>query len=506
MSSLHRLVAAIGDVLSEARILLHAMPNVADSTVSEVLRRLGIAREELEKAPEYELPGEQDVLDQALYRIYEMEEWLNEALEEIPDLREDFMNLPVVRTGGRGRPRLEIPFESVVSCVRSGNTYKRIRESAIPCSQSTLQRRRRAYEASTGAPILPQNPYTIISDDDLDHLLRQLAIRFPFSGQRALASILMAEHHVKVSRNSLRESLRRVDGFGFAARAMSFIKRRAYHVRGPNALWHMDANMKLEFWGFVIHGCIDGHSRLITYLSVTNNKRSATIVKLFEESISRLGTPSRVRADEGMENRGVELLMEELRGPGRFLKGRSIHNVRIERLWRDVRKDVTEKYRRIFACLEKWDVLQPDDRVHRAVLFLVFQRRIQADLQTMVNSWNIHGIRTAEHQKPEGMWELGKLIGQRQGWWEDPGVEEKVDAGYGVDVEALAELTEEQYAELEAGDAELEDRTEELGHGGKDDDLRTVKGLLGDMDLDRADGQHGMIVYIEAVALAMSLV
>ncbi|KAK4699088.1 hypothetical protein P7C70_g7178, partial [Phenoliferia sp. Uapishka_3] len=503
MTSLQRFITAIHSVLSEANIVVQAMPNVADETLREICRRLAIAREELERPPpEERLPGEDDTIEEALQRIYEMGEELVQAIEALPDLSADFFDLPVVRTGRRGRPRLDIPMEAVISCRRTGSTWKRLRQSALPCSQSTLQRRRRDYEASTGTHIVPKEPFTVISDANLDVLITQLVHRFPFCGQKMIAAMLMTEHRVRVRRETLRESLRRVDGFGFATRAMSFIKRRVYTVRGPNALWHMDANMKLEFWGFVIHGCIDGFSRLITYLSVTNNKRSATITKLFQGAVALIGAPSRVRADEGMENRGVELLMGELRGLGRFLKGRSIHNVRIERLWRDVRKDVTEEYRRIFALLEEWGLLHPDDRLHRAILFLVFQPRIQNDLDTMAEAWNTHKVRTEESQTPEGMWELGRLVGQRQGWWEDPGDVEKVDEGYGVDGEEAAELTAEQLAELEAQDAELEEETEELGHGGKDDDLVSALELLEGMDLARNDGQHGMVVYIRAAQLA----
>ncbi|KAI6006192.1 hypothetical protein F5J12DRAFT_721182, partial [Pisolithus orientalis] len=31
-----------------------------------------------------------------------------------------------------------------------------------------------------------------------------------------------------------------------------------YHVKWPNALWHMDGHHKLIQWGIVIHGFIDG--------------------------------------------------------------------------------------------------------------------------------------------------------------------------------------------------------------------------------------------------------
>ncbi|KAG2157731.1 uncharacterized protein EDB93DRAFT_1078407, partial [Suillus bovinus] len=31
-----------------------------------------------------------------------------------------------------------------------------------------------------------------------------------------------------------------------------------YHIRWPNALWHLDGHHKVIQWGIVIHGFIDG--------------------------------------------------------------------------------------------------------------------------------------------------------------------------------------------------------------------------------------------------------
>lgn len=91
-------------------------------------------------------------------------------------------------------------------------------------------------------------------------------------------------------------------------------KRRVYRVRGANALWHQDGNEKIRPWGFYVHGCVDGHSRMIIYLSCSTNKRAATVTALFEAAIEEFGVPTRVRGDYGTENNGIENLMIFIRG------------------------------------------------------------------------------------------------------------------------------------------------------------------------------------------------
>ena len=76
------------------------------------------------------------------------------------------------------------------------------------------------------------------------------------------------------------------------------------------------------------------------------------VVQFFASAVSEFGLPSRVRSDHGMENSLVALLMNIIRGlsHGAHMTGRSVHNQRIERLWRDVHKDVTENiYTQLYA-------------------------------------------------------------------------------------------------------------------------------------------------------------
>lgn len=102
------------------------------------------------------------------------------------------------------------------------------------------------------------------------------------------------------------------------------IRRRVYRVRGANALWHIDGNEKLRPWGFWVHGCIDGHSRLIIYLQCCSNKRAATVSKVFRDAVDIFGWPSRGRGDFGRENNEVERQMVAHWGAAHraFLRGR----------------------------------------------------------------------------------------------------------------------------------------------------------------------------------------
>lgn len=110
------------------------------------------------------------------------------------------------------------------------------------------------------------------------------------------------------------------------SRWSGIIKRRIYLVRGANALWHNDGNEKLRPWGFYVHGCIDGHSRLIIYLECRSNKRSKTVGGLFKAAVAVFGWPSRGRGDFGKENNEMERLLIAHWGEAHraYLRGRCV--------------------------------------------------------------------------------------------------------------------------------------------------------------------------------------
>ena len=135
----------------------------------------------------------------------------------------------------------------------------------------------------------------------------------------------------------------------------------------PNSLWHIDGNHRLIWWRIIVHGGVNRFSRLPVYLRASTNNKSDTVLESFLGAVHRYGLPSRVHCDKGGENVLVSqyMLNHPSRGPGRgsCITGRSLHNQRIERLWRDVFSGCLCFFYQTFCALEDADLLDPYQRV-----------------------------------------------------------------------------------------------------------------------------------------------
>ena len=163
----------------------------------------------------------------------------------------------------------------------------------------------------------------------------------------------------------------------------------------------------------MVHGGVDGFSRIPVYLHCGNNNRANTVLRLFKEAISTYGLPSLTRCDQGGENVDVSmfLLTHPLRGPGRgtVIVGKSVHNQRIERMWRDVYQGVIGLYRDLFYYLESINMLDPDNDLYLFCLHNVFIPRINRHLNLWKEAWVRHPMRSEHNLSPEQLWTAGLL-------------------------------------------------------------------------------------------------
>ena len=235
----------------------------------------------------------------------------------------------------------------------------------INISLSTLKRRLTSLGLSRRS---------FVSDDELRSAIeKELGRSGCFVGYRKMWARLRMKGII-VKRARVMTLLRELDPDGVESRRKKRLRRRAYHAKGPNFVWHIDGHDKLKPFGFSVHGCIDGFSRRLLWLEVgPTNKNPEVIAKYYLDAVKQLGGVSRkIRSDDGTENSTIEAFHTFLRsshndenaGPGCFTIGRSTANQRIESYWSQFVKDGAGWWISFFKDLSDLDLFNSSDPVH----------------------------------------------------------------------------------------------------------------------------------------------
>ena len=301
----------------------------------------------------------------------------------------------------RGRPRISVSFQQIIHFFEYGFSNVAIAQM-FGCSVRTVERRLEEVG------LTKSDLYSNISHNELVRIVRELSEWNPNLGEKSIDGILRSRN-ILVQRHKIRDALHAVDPEGVRYRLKRALHRRIYNVFGPNHLWHIDGYHKLIRWKIVVHGGIDGYSRLIVYLEAATNNRADTTLAAFLKAVEIYGVPSRVRSDQGGENIMIADYMIGTRGEGRgsMIVGKSVHNQRIERLWRDLFSGCISFYYYLFYSMEDADILNPDSNIDIYTIHMVFLSKIQHHLNQFRHGWCNHKLRTERNKSPMQLWMLG---------------------------------------------------------------------------------------------------
>lgn len=136
--------------------------------------------------------------------------------------------VPTSRSGTPGRPRYDLTMDQINNFLDLGFNWQAI-SSMLGIDRRTLYRHRLRLN-------IPSLQYTPVSDETLMLIIGQILANTPNAGETYVRGSLRSRG-LRVQRWRVHQKLQELDPIGRCFRRSQTIRRRIYHVNGPNDLW-----------------------------------------------------------------------------------------------------------------------------------------------------------------------------------------------------------------------------------------------------------------------------
>ena len=259
-----------------------------------------------------------------------------------------------------------------------------------------------------------------LADVGLDVVVKEEHGKSPASGAVMMVGALRARG-MCLTRDRVENSLKRVDPAGNERRENAVKrKRKNIDVKEARKLVSGDGHEKLP-WGIYIYGFVCVATRRIRMMQVTDTKDSRLLLHYFRKMCDTHGVPVCIRLDRGIEFTAIIRYMLCRRGAQNLdaddendfvaacqqyddeddqaqlyanrhvskwpavITGPSRANVRIERLWRDIREKICDVYRALNKRLEEDNLIPIQGALNEEQLFALRYSAmtiIQSDVNT----------------------------------------------------------------------------------------------------------------------------
>ncbi len=222
--------------------------------------------------------------------------------------------------------------EDIEDFLLLGTTLSEV-ASVLQISRPTLYNLMQEYN-------IMRTKFSNISDVALDATVSQIEVEQPHVGE------MMLNGHLRTRRILLQRRHVR-DSEGLTELVLS-PGQQQYTVPFPNYIWHIDGNHKPIRWKSVVHGAMDGFSRMLMFLQCCHNNQAETVMDLYSTAISKHGRPFHIQTDHRGKNVRIWEDMREHRDENSVLTGNSVHNQWTGRFNRDLNRNCHDVFAPIF--------------------------------------------------------------------------------------------------------------------------------------------------------------